>query len=155
MKFARKSVFSSLPNKGNIKVSTLLILLNVLLWVILVNMKFSQEGCFQIRGRFEYAIPFFSTSHLQCFSQDYCQNVYEDTILFQLKFQKFISSCSTLQKIRMSTFVVLKWRPFEYKVKSWKICPFSGLFFSEIKNADVLNFSWNKYFGHEFSFLIK
>ena len=118
MKFARKSVFSSLPNKGNIKVSTLLILLNVLLWVILVNMKFSQEGCFQIRGRFEYAIPFFSTSHLQCFSQDYCQNVYEDTILFQLKFQKFISSCSTLQKIRMSTFVVLKWRPFEYKVKS-------------------------------------
>ena len=62
------------------------------------------------------------------FSQGFCQKVSEETILFQLKFQKSISRWSILQKIRMSNFVILKWRLFEYKVKSWKICPFLGLF---------------------------
>ena len=52
------------------------------------------------------------------FSRGFCQKVYEETILFQLKFQKFISRCSTFQKIRMSNFVILKWPPFEYKIKS-------------------------------------
>ena len=51
-------------------------------------------------------------------ARDFCQKVYEETILFQLKFQKSISRCSILQKIKMSNFVILKWRPFEYKVKS-------------------------------------
>ena len=39
----------------------------------------------------------------------------------------------------MSNFVILKWWPFEYKVKSLKICLFLGLF-SEIKKCYILNF---------------
>ena len=82
-----------------------------------MEMKVSQVGCFKLRV-VEYAIPFFSISHLLCFSRGFCQKVYEETIPFQLNFQKSISRCSILQKIRMSNFVILKWRPFEYKVKS-------------------------------------
>ena len=39
----------------------------------------------------------------------------------------------------------------------WKVENFFnfGGCFSEIKNADILNFSWIKYFGNDFSFLIK
>ena len=65
------------------------------------------------------------------FLQGFCQKVYEETILFQLKFQKSIPKCSILQKISMSNFVILKWGPFEYKVKSWKMYPFLGLFFQK------------------------
>ena len=73
------------------------------------------------------------------FSLDFCQKVYEETILFQLKFQKPISRYSILQKIKMSNFVRLKWLPFEgKKLKNLFIF---GAVFSEIKNADILNFS--------------
>ena len=58
---------------------------------------------------------------------------HKEAILFELKFQKSISRCSILQKIRMSNFVILKWRPFEYKVKSWKLCEFLGLFLRNTK----------------------
>ena len=42
-------------------------------------------------------------------------------------------------KIKMSNFVILKWRPFEGK----KLKNLSSFWadFSEIKNADILNFS--------------
>ena len=109
---------------------------------------------FKLRAA-EYAIPFFLINHLKCFSRDFCQKVYEETILFQLKFQKSIPTCSILKKIRMFNFVILKWWPFKYKVKNWKMCSFLGLFFSQVKNADNLNFSWIKYFGNDFPFLIK
>ena len=79
------------------------------------NEKFDGQALFKLRA-VEYAIPFFSISNLWYFSRDFCQKVYE-TILFQLKFQKSISRYSILQKIRMSNFVILKWWPFEYKVK--------------------------------------
>ena len=94
--------------------------------VILMEMGVSQVGCFQITGRWIFLI-----SNLKCFLRDFCQKVYEETIHFQLKFQKSISRCSILQKIKMSNFVILKWWPFEYKVKIWKICPFLGLFFQK------------------------
>ena len=121
-----------MSNKGNIKTSILLL---VLKWKMKSysnrNEKFDGQALFKLRA-VEYAIPFFSISNLWYFSRDFCQKVYE-TILFQLKFQKPISRCSILQKIKMSNFVILKWRPFEYKVKSWKICPFLGLFFRNKK----------------------
>ena len=42
----------------------------------------------------------------------------------------------------MSNFVMLKWRPFEgKKLKNLSIL---GAIISEIKNADILNFSWIK-----------
>ena len=58
-------------------------------------------------------------------------NKFMKKLSFQLKFQKSISRCSILRKIRMFNFVILKWRPFENKVKSWKICQFWGLFFQK------------------------
>ena len=103
-----------------------------MLWVILMETKVSQVGCFQITGRW-ICYSIFSISHLLCFSRGFCQNVYEETIPFQLNFQNSISRCSILQKIKMSNFVILKWWPFEYKVKSWKMFPFLWLFFQKWK----------------------
>ena len=86
---------------------------------------------------------FFDISFI-VFSRGFWQKVYEENIPFQLNFQKSISRCSILLKIRMSNFVTLKWWPFEYRVV-----------FSEIKNADILNLSWIKYVDNDFSFLKK
>ena len=47
--------------------------------------------------------------------------------------------------------MILKWWSFEYKVKSLKIF---GVVFPEVKNADILDFSWMKYFCNDFSFHI-
>ena len=58
---------------------------------------------------------------------------------FSSNFKKF-QDVVYYRKLKMSNFVILKWRPFEYKIKSRKIRPFLGLFFSEIKNAYILNF---------------
>ena len=92
-------------------------------------------------------------------ARDFCQKVYEETILFQLKFQKSISRCSILQKIKMSNFVILKWRPFEHKylIYSLNIRYLSvfGAAFSEIRKCWQFQFKWIKYFGNDFSFLIK
>ena len=71
---------------------------------------------------------------------------------FSAQISKSISRYSILQKIRMSNFVILKWRPFEYKVKN---LPVFGAVFSEIKKCWHFEFSWIKYFGNDFSFLIK
>ena len=101
-----------------------------MLWVILIEMKVSQVGCFQISVCW---ICYYIFSPFIVFFTTLISNVFKETILVQLKFQKSISRCSILQKIRMSNFVILKWRPFEYKVKSWKICPFLGLFFRNKK----------------------
>ena len=88
---------------------------------------------------------------IYCFSRDFCQRVYEETVLSQHKFPKLILRCSILLKIK--TFNFVKWRLFEdKKLKNLSIF---GAVFSEIKNADILNFSWIKYFGNDFSFLIK
>ena len=100
-----------------------------ILLVILMETKVSQVDCFQITT-VEDVIPFFFNISFIVFFTRLLSKVYE-TILFQLKFQKSISRYSILQNIRISNFVRLKWQPFEYKVKSWKICPFLGLFFQK------------------------
>ena len=53
---------------------------------------------------------------------------------YYYKFPKFVSRCSILQNIRMSNFVMLKWRPFEYKTKSQKK---HLLFRSKIRIFDI------------------
>ena len=128
-----------MSNEGNIKTSVLLILLKCIV-VGYSNGNESFTGrLFSNYGLLNKLFHFFSTSHLYCFSRHFCQKVHKETILFELKFQKSISRCSILQKIRMSNFVILKWRPFEYKIKSWKICPFLGLFF---RNKKCWNFEF-------------
>ena len=104
-----------------------------------MEMKVSQVGCFQITGHWICYYIFSDTSFIE---QDFCQKCYEETILFQLKFQKPILRCSILPKIKMSNFLILKWRPFE--AKKLKNLSIFGDVFSEIKKADILNFSWIK-----------
>ena len=94
-------------------------------------MKVSQVGCFQITGRWICYSIFFDISFIVFFTRLFSKCLRRNYPL-QLKFQKSISRCSMLQKIRMSNFVVLKWRPFEYKVKGWNFCPFLGLFFQKM-----------------------
>ena len=113
-------------------------------------MKVSQARCFQITGHWKCYSIFFDISFIVFFTR-LLSKVYEETFLFQLKFQKPISRCSILQKIRMFNFVILKWRPFEYKIKSLKRW---DCFFKN-KNTGILNFSWIKYFDNDFPFLIK
>ena len=125
----------------------------MLLWVILMEMKISQIGCFQVTGRWICFSIFFDISFIVFFTRFLSKSLWK-TILFQLKFQKSISRCSILQKIRMSNFVILKWRPFEYKVKSWKLCPFLGLLFRN-KKCWHFEFFTNQILSNYFSFLIK
>ena len=54
------------------------------------------------------------------FSKAFVKKLYEKTMIFWNKFPKFISRCSVLQNTRMSNLVILKRRPFEYKIKFLK-----------------------------------
>ena len=104
-----------------------------------MEIKVSPAGCFQNTGRWICYSIFSDISFIVLFTRLLPkEKVYGETILFQLKFQKPILRCSILQKIKMWNFVILKW--------GW---------FSEIKNADILNFSRIKQFGNYASFLIK
>ena len=126
------------------------------MWVILMKMKVSQVGRFQITDRWICFSIFFDISFIVLFTRLLPEIFWrKNSILFQLKFQKSVSRCSTLQKIGMSYFVILKWRPYEYKIKMLKNLSTFGAVFSEIRNADILNLSWIKYFGNDFSFLKK
>ena len=128
-----------MSNEGNIKASILLIVLKFIVVGCSNGNEVSQVGCFQITGRWICYSIFFDISFIVFFTR-FCAKGYWEIILFELKFQKFISRCSILLKFSMSNFVILKWRPFEYKVKSWKICPFVELVFQKWKNNDILNF---------------
>ena len=130
-----------MSNEGNIKASILLILLKcIVVGYSNINKTFTGR-LFSNYWSLNMLFHFFPISHLYCFSRDLYQKVYEETTLFQLKFQNPISRCRILQKIKMCNFVILS---YPLKVKSWKVCPFLGLLFSEIKYADILSFSWIK-----------
>ena len=127
-------------NKGCIKDSVLLILL-IFIVVGYSNGNKSFTGrLFSNYESVEYAIPFFSYLIFFDISRDFSQNVYRETILFQLKIQKSISRCSILQKIRVPNFV-----------KKLKNLSFLGAVFSEIKKCWHFGFPWIKYFGNDYS----
>ena len=81
---------------------------NALLWFILMEMKVSQVGHFQITGRWRCYQIFSDILFIVLFTRLLSKILYEETILFQLKCQKSISRCSVLQKIKMSNFLMLK-----------------------------------------------
>ena len=138
-----------MPNEGNIKASILLILLKCLFVGCSNGNESFTDSLFSNYGPLNMLFIFFDISFIVFLSKDFCQKVYEETIHFQFKFKKLIPRCSILNKIRMPNFVILKWRPFEYKVKSGKICPVFGAVFSEIKKCWYFEFSWIKYFGND------
>ena len=135
-----------MSNEGNIKASILLILLKCIVVVVLMETKVSQVGCFQITGRWICYSNFFDISFIVFFTRLLSKSLW--TTPFRLNFQKSISRCSILRKIRMSNFVILNG-------KNLKNGSIFRVVFSEIKNADILDFSWIKYFGNDFSFLKK
>ena len=97
-----------------------------MLWAILMEMKVSQVGCFQITDRWICYSIFFDISFI-VFHKAFVKKFLKKLSFFSSNFKNLFQD-ELLQKIRMSNFVILKWRLFEYKVKSWKICPFLGLF---------------------------
>ena len=133
-----------MSNEGTIKTSLLLILLKCI--VGYSNGSESLTG--ELFSNYELLNKLFQFFRYLSYSvfHDICQKVCKETILFELKFKKSISRCSILQNMRMSNFVILKLRPFEYKVKSWKICPFWGLFFFRNKKCWHFEFFMNQIF---------
>ena len=79
------------------------------------------------------------------FHETFVKKFMKKLSFFNSIFKKSISRYSILQKIKMSNFVILKWRPF--------LC-FGSCFF---RSKKMLTFwiSLIKYFGNDFSFLIK
>ena len=63
--------------------------------------------------------------------------------------KKPVLRCSMLQKIKMPNFAILKWRPFEYKVKSRKLGPFLECFFRK-KKCRHFEFFLNQIFRYLF-----
>ena len=119
-KFARRSLLllRFCQMKEILKPQILLILLKcIFVGYSNVNESFT-DRLFSNYGPLNILFHFFRYLIYSVFHKTFVKKVYKETILFQLKFQKSISRCSILQKMRMSNFVILKWRPFECKVKS-------------------------------------
>ena len=141
-----------MSSEGNIKTSILLILLKC----IVVGYSNGNES-FTGRLFSNYGL----LKKLFHFFRYLIYSVFHDTFVKRLiKKLSFLSSNFKTQfqdvVYYMLNFGILKWRPFEYKVKGWKISQsIFGTVFSEIKYADILNFSWIKYFGNDILFLIK
>ena len=132
-----------MSNEGNIKASILLILLKCIV-VGYSNGNESFTGrLFSNYGPLNMLFHFFRYLIYSVFHKTFVKKFMKKLSFFSSNFKKSISRCSILQKIRMSNFVILKWRPFEYKIKSWKICPFLGCFF---RNKKCCEFFMNKIF---------
>ena len=128
-----------MSNEGNIKASILLILLKCIV-AGYPNRNESLTGrLFSNYGSLNILLHFFRYLIYSVFHETFVKNFMKKLSFFQFKFQKPISRCSILQEIKMSNFVILKWQPFEGK-KLKKLSIF-GVVFTEIKNADILNFS--------------
>ena len=151
-----KEPFASqiLSNEGNIKASILLILLKC----IVVGYSNGNES-FTGRLFSNYGL----LNKLFHFFQYLIYSVFHDT--FVIRFIRKLSFLSSnfknqfqdvvyYRKLRCLALAILKRRPFEYNVKSWKICPFLGLFFQKWK-TQTFWILWIKYFGNDFWFLIK
>ena len=100
---------SILSNEWNIKDSILMILLTC---IVMGYSNGNESFTGRLFSNYEpLNMLFHFFRYLTYSARDFCQKVYEETILFQLKFQKSISRCSILQKIRMPNFVILKCEP--------------------------------------------
>ena len=119
-----------LSNEGNIKASVLLILLKYIVVGYSNGNKSFTGRLLSNYGPLNMLFRFFRYLIYSVFQETLVKEFLKK-LLFQLKFQKSTSRCSILQKMRMSNFVILKWRPFKYKVKIWKICSFLGLVFQK------------------------
>ena len=121
-----------MPNEGNIKASILITLLKCIFMGCSNENESFTGTLFSNHGPLNMLFHFFLCLIYSVFGRTFVKKFMEKLSFFGSDFKKSISRYSMLQKIRMSNFVVLKWRPFEYKVKGWNFCPFLGLFFQKM-----------------------
>ena len=127
-----------MSNEGNIKASILLILLKCIAVGYSNGNESFTDSLFPNYGSLNMLWHFFPYLFYSVFHETFVKSLWGN--LFQPKFQKPISRCGILLKIKVSNFMILKWRPFEGK-KLQNLSIF-GAVFTEIKNSDILNFSW-------------
>ena len=136
-----------MSNERNIKTSILLIILK---YIAVDHSSGNFTG--RLFRAVEYAIPFFFFWYLihSVFQEIFVKRFMKKLSFFSSNFENQFSNFKNqkLLNIRMSKFVIMKW-PFEYKIKSFKICPFCS-------NKKCWHFEFFiKYFGNDSSFLIK
>ena len=122
-----------------------------------MEVKVSRVGCSQTKGHWMCYSTFSNISFMVFLTRLLSKCLWRNHP-FQFKFQKPVLRCSMLQKIKMPNFAILKWRPFEYKVKSRKLGPFLECFFRKKKfefwifpesdiSVFISHFSWNDIYG--------
>ena len=104
-----------------------------------MEMKVSQVGCLQITGRWISYSIFFDIAFIVFFTRLFSKGLWAN--------YPFSAQISKIH------FKIYYWNGGPLNI-SWKICPFLGLFFQKQK-CWRFKFSWIKYFGNDFSFLIK
>ena len=128
-----------MPNEGKIKASILLILL---IWIAAgysnVNESFTNYGPLNM------LFHFFRYLLESVFQKTFIKKFMKKLSFFSSNFKNPFHDVVYYKKIRIFNFVRLKWRPIEYTVKSWKICPFLRLFFQISKMLTSWIFcEWN------------
>ena len=149
-----KEPFASqiLSNEGNIKASILLTLLKGIV-VGYSNGNDSFAGrLFSSCGLLNMLFHFFDIYGV--FHETFVKKFMKKLSFFRSNFKNQFQDVVYYRKLRCLTLAILKWRPFEYNVKIWKICPFLGLFFQKWK-TQTFWILWIKYFGNDLWFLIK
>ena len=128
-----------MPNKGNIKDSILRKLLKCIVAgysngkVSFTGRLFSNYKPLNMLFHFFWYLTY-SISH-ETFVKEFVKKLSFFSSNFKNPFQDIVYC----RKLGCLTLWYWNW-PFEYKVKSWKICPFLGLFFQKSENVDILNF---------------
>ena len=102
---------------------------------------------------------FFRYLNHSVFHNTFVKKFMKKLSFFNSNFKIIVSWCILFQdgvycrKLGCQTFWF--WNTLWIQGKKLKKLSILGAVFSEIKNPDILNFSWIKYFGKDFSFLIK
>ena len=139
-----------MSNEGNIKTSILLILLKYIV-VGYSNGNESFTGrLFSNYGPLNMLFHFFRYLIYSVFHETFVKTFMKKLSFFSTNFKNPFQDVVYYRKLRCLTLWC--WNSDPLKVQNLSIF---GAVFSEIKNADILNFSWIKYFGNDFSFLIK
>ena len=125
-----------MSNEGNIKASILLILLKCIV-VGYSNGNESFTGrLFSNYGPLNMLFHFFRYLIYSVFHKAFVKKFMKKLSFFSSNFKNPFQDIVYCRKLGCLTLWYWNW-PFEYKVKSWKICPFLGLFF---RNKKILIF---------------
>ena len=131
-----------LSNEGNVKASILLILLKCIVVGYSNGNESFKGGCFQITGHWICYYIFSDISFIVFFTRLLSKILWRSYPFFSSNFKNPSQDVVYYRKLRCLTSWYWNGSPFEGK-KLKKLSIF-GVVFTEIKNADILNFSWIK-----------